>query len=295
MSYEDVMDQEIQTIKTFNDKWTNNSQLGHEDIFNKESEITQWILRRNGWATNDDLAKFLKDKHQILDAGCGNGRVTALLSFLSPESEITGFDINPSVAKLNLVNNPNVSIKKQDLMKSNIGRFDFIYCQEVLHHVVNPQVAFQNLVDSLNPNGIIAIYVYKKKSVLREFTDEYIREKLAKIDYPEAIEMMSEISAFGKTLSKLDVEVEIDKVSLLEIPAGRYTVQRLFYHFFFKCFWNDGLSSSENNAINYDWYGPQIASKHTMTEILDWFEKSDLTVTHEFEDEYGITVHGQKN
>jgi len=43
------MNEEVQTKKAFNDKWTNNSNLGHGDIFKEESEITQWILNRNGW------------------------------------------------------------------------------------------------------------------------------------------------------------------------------------------------------------------------------------------------------
>jgi arsenite methyltransferase len=288
------MNEEVQTKKAFNDKWTNNSKLGHEDIFKEESEITQWILNRNGWGSFADLSSFLKNKSVILDAGCGNGRVTALFSFLAPKSQIIGFDINPGVAESNLADSQNIKIQEHDLMNVNTGSFDFIYSQEVLHHVLDPQLAFQNLVDSLNQGGTIAIYVYKKKSVVREFTDEYIREKLAEMDYYDAIKLMSEITTFGKTLAGVDVEIEIEKVDLIGIPAGKYTIQRLLYHFFFKCFWNDGLSMSENDAINFDWYGPQIATKHTMQEVLEWFEKAGLNVTHKFEDEYGITIHGQK-
>jgi 2-polyprenyl-3-methyl-5-hydroxy-6-metoxy-1,4-benzoquinol methylase len=46
---------------------------------------------------------------------------------------------------------------------SDIGKFDFIYSQEVLHHTKDPKQAFNNLVAQLDNNGLIAIYVYKKK------------------------------------------------------------------------------------------------------------------------------------
>ena len=283
-----------QTKKVFKDKWSNNAKLGHLDIFDIDSEITQWILNRNGWKNFADLEKFLSSKLTILDAGCGNGRITALFSKLAPTSKITGWDINPETAQRNLSDNKNVEILKQDLMDLNNSKFDFIYSQEVLHHVESPRLAFQNLVSSLNYDGTIAIYVYKKKAPIREFTDEYIRNQIRNLNYEEALHLMSDITNFGKKLSDLGIEIEIDEVKILEIPAGKYDLQRLFYHFFAKCFWNDGLTKEENDAINFDWYGPQLASKHTIQEILSWFEDCELKVTRQVEDEYGITVHGQK-
>lgn len=283
-----------QTKRVFKEKWENHSQLGYDDIMNINSEITGWILQRNGWKSYEDLSDFLSLHPKILDAGCGNGRVTALFSKLAPNNSVTGFDINPEIAIQNLSENDNVQIVKHDLMNVSNERFDFIYSQEVLHHVENPKKAFENLVDSLNTGGVIAIYVYKKKSAIREYTDEYIRGLLLDMDYRVAIKLMSEVSDFGKALTDLNANVKIDGVELLDIPAGTYSVQRLFYHFFFKCFWNSGLTKSENDAINFDWYGPQIASKHTSDEILSWFEESNLQVSLHSEDEYGITVHGQK-
>jgi len=291
---EEVLNITDQTKKVFKDKWTNNSLLGYSDIFDIDSEITQWVLNRNGWKNFSDLEKLLSSKSKILDAGCGNGRITALFSKLAPASEVTGWDINPETAQHNLLSNKNVEIVKHDLMKSNNKKFDFIYSQEVLHHVENPRIAFEHLVNSLNHDGIIAIYVYKKKAPIREFTDEYIRNRIANLNYEEAIALMSEISSFGKKLSEINIEIDVDEIKLLEIPSGKYDLQRLFYHFFVKCFWNDGLTKKENDAINFDWYGPQIASKHTIDEVQAWFETSKLEITHSLEDEYGITLHGKK-
>jgi hypothetical protein len=59
-----------------------------------------------------------------------------------------------------------------------------------------------------------------------------------------------------------------------------------------KCFWNDELSFEENAVINYDWYHPQLATRHTVEEVRGWFASAGLDVVHEFVDEYGVTMRG---
>ena len=281
-----------QTRNSFRDKWENNQKLGYSDIMDESSEITSWVLNRNGWQNFASLSDFLNSKSQILDAGCGNGRITFLFSQLAKNNSITGVDINPEVAQSNLRSISNINIEYHNLLEPVPNRYDFIYSQEVLHHTQNPRLAFGNLASALNLGGILAIYVYKIKGPVREFTDEFIRSKLKNLPYEEAVYLMKEISNFGNSLSNLHVTVDIGQVSLLDIPAGTYPIQRLFYHFFFKCFWNPNLSIEENDAINFDWYSPQLASKHTTLEITQWFKEENLEIVHQFEDEYGITMHG---
>jgi hypothetical protein len=71
-------------------------------------------------------------------------------------------------------------------------------------------------------------------------------------------------------------------------------VQRFIYHFFMKCFWNPELSFHDNAVINYDWYHPQLCSRHTVEEVRKWFQRAGLSVTREFVDFYGITMHGRR-
>ncbi len=73
----------METKKAFNDKWNNNPSCIFQETLNPKSEIFQWIINRNGFRNKEDLREFLKDKKRILDAGCGNGRVTALLILYS--------------------------------------------------------------------------------------------------------------------------------------------------------------------------------------------------------------------
>jgi SAM-dependent methyltransferase len=290
---------ENNTAKSFHDKWHKNKDLAFQNTLKEGSEIQNWILNRNGLDSLKALKDFLKNKKRILDAGCGNGRVTALLAMNRHQgTEIVGIDLTAAdVAKENLEGIPNTSFYTKDLMQDNsdIGKFDFIYCQEVLHHTPDPFRSFSNLVkNNLAENGTIAIYVYKKKAPLREFTDDFIREKIGNMPYEEAMKHCDQITELAKSLSKDKTEFYCPDIEVMGITAGNYTPQRFIYHFFMKCFWNDELSFEQNSAINYDWYHPQNCSRHTLSEVEDWFKKENLKITHSFQDHYGITMHGVK-
>jgi SAM-dependent methyltransferase len=273
-----------------------NEQLTFADALSADSDIHRWILTRNGFATDAELEAFLRAKRRILDAGCGNGRVTALLRERShPEAAIVGIDlVSADVATKNLAQYPGVQIRQGDLLGdlSALGEFDFIYCQEVLHHTADPARAFRNLCNLLAPQGEIAIYVYKQKAPAREFVDDYVRERIKDLPYDEAIKVCREITALGRALWESGHKVRVPEVGLLGIEAGEYEVQRFVYHFFMKCFWNPELSFDDNVAINYDWYHPALASRHTSHEVEGWFRDAGLEVTQRCVDYYGITMRG---
>lgn len=290
---------ENNTAKSFHDKWHQNKDLAFQSTLKEGSDIQNWILTLNGWNTLNGLKDFLNNKKTILDAGCGNGRVTALLSMNAPlDSKITGIDLTAAdVAAENLHGIKNTSFYTKDLMADNsdLGKFDFIYCQEVLHHTNNPFQSFSNLVKyNLSKKGTIAIYVYKKKAPIREFTDDFIRDKIANMPYEEVMKHCDQITKFSKNISEQKQEFYCPEIELLGIPAGNYTPQRFIYHFFMKCFWSEELNFEQNSAINYDWYHPQNCTRHNMNEINEWYDRNNLEVTHAYEDFYGITMHGIK-
>jgi SAM-dependent methyltransferase len=287
------------TARSFFDKWHENPRAFYEETLREGSETQNWILNRNGFSAPSDLRAFLADKRRVLDAGCGNGRVTALLRRYSDPAttEIVGIDlVAADVARANLAAERNVQFLQKDLLGdlSDLGTFDFIYCQEVLHHTSDPRRAFANLCRLLAPGGEIAIYVYKQKAPTREFVDDFIRSKISHLPYAEAMEHCRAITDLGRALTEAKCEVTVPAVPLLGIEAGRYDVQRFIYHFFMKCFWNPAMSYEENVAVNYDWYHPQVASRHTLTETEAWFQAAGLDIVHRHTDFYGITVRGRK-
>jgi 2-polyprenyl-3-methyl-5-hydroxy-6-metoxy-1,4-benzoquinol methylase len=152
------------TAKSFKDKWEQNQGLLFEQTQDDGSDTNSWNLKRNGFADPAEFQNYLKGKKRILDAGCGNGRVTALLRKLSsPEdTEVVGIDlVSAKVARKNLKQFERVRIIEKDLLGDlhDLGCFDFIYCQEVLHHTDNPQAVFNNLISILEPDGEMAVYI----------------------------------------------------------------------------------------------------------------------------------------
>jgi SAM-dependent methyltransferase len=287
-----------QTFTSFKDKWENNPDLAFAMTQREGSEIHDWIVNRNGFADAGELRAYLAGKKRILDAGCGNGRVTALLHTNSgPTAQVVGVDLTAAdVARRNLEGLPRLRIEQGDLLGdlSALGTFDFIYCQEVLHHTRDPKGAFVNLTGLLEPGGEIAIYVYKVKAPAREFVDDYVRRAISGLPYADAMKAMEQITELGRVLSDVQGKVKVPAVDVLGIEAGEYEVQRFLYHFFCKCFWNADLSFEANVAINYDWYHPQLCTRHTVQEVREWFRDAGLAVNHEHVDPYGITMRGRK-
>ena len=293
------MSDKTNTRQSFSDKWSKNTDCAFEQTITEGTDIFNWILTRNGFADPSLLRKFLSNKKRILDGGCGNGRVTALLRKYSEEktTEIVGIDlVAADVARKNLENERNMRFETKDLLEdlSDLGKFDFIYCQEVLHHTANPAGAFDNLVGLLEDEGEIAIYVYKQKAPIREYVDDYVRDRIGNIPYEDAYKACEQITMLGKALADAKIKIEVPDVDLLEIKGGEYDLQRFVYHFFMKCFWNDELSMNDNVVINYDWYHPQLCTRHTIEEVREWFAKNGLEIVQECVDFYGITVRGKK-
>jgi SAM-dependent methyltransferase len=285
-----------QTAKSFSEKWHNNRQLAFATTLDESSDIQHWILTRNGLDDLEGLRNWLSGRRRVLDAGCGNGRVTALLRRYAPDAtEVVGIDLTAAdVAAENLAGAPNMHFEQRDVLGdlTGLGEFDLIYCQEVLHHTGDPAAAFANLAKLLAPDGEIAIYVYKVKPAIREFSDDYVRSRVSNLPYDDAMRAMREITELGRALSELKAEVTIPEISVLEIPAGTHDVQRLIYNYFTKMFWSPEMDFEANAAINYDWYHPQLATRHTLGEVQGWFETAGLKIVHELVDPYGVTVHG---
>lgn len=290
------MKTKVQTAQSFSDKWHNNRQLAFDETLREGSDILNWILTRNGLGTVPKLESWLAGRKRILDAGCGNGRVTALLRRHAPEeAQVVGIDLTAAhIAAQNLEGTKNVHFQQQDLLGdlSGLGKFDLIYCQEVLHHTADPEGAFQNLSLSLAPGGEIAIYVYKIKAPLREFCDDLVRSRISNLPYEDAMSAMNQVTELGRALAEVKANVTVPDVDVLGIQAGTYDVQRLIYHFFAKCFWNPEMDFESNAAINFDWYHPQLCTRHTLEEVEGWFARARLHIVHRCVDHYGITVRG---
>lgn len=107
-------------------------------------------------------ADFFPGK-KILDAGCGNGRFAYYAGKYG--AEVWAIDLGPAVEVARRNNESrNVHVVQADLHNPPFAleSFDFIYSIGVLHHLPDPEAAFQNLLRFLKPGGSVQIYLYWK-------------------------------------------------------------------------------------------------------------------------------------
>ncbi len=173
---------------------------------------------------------------------------------------------------------------------------DLIFSEGVLHHTDSTERALKSLARLLKPGGRFLFYVYRKKGPIREFTDDYIRDKLQAMTPREAWDALIPLTKLGKTLGALDIEIDVpEKIDLLEIPAGRINLQRLFYWHVFKAFYRSDMSLDELNHINFDWYAPRNAHRQRPEEVRRWCRDAGLAIEREIVELAGITVIARKD
>jgi SAM-dependent methyltransferase len=273
--------QEVATDETFAFKW---QLIGASYGYEEQTRSTRqnWYLERFGFDTRDRLLEFLQSKTLILDAGTGSGVDSAL--FAESGKVVIAADLSQQAALAtyrHLGHLANVHVLQADLrqLPFEAGIFDYISCDQVLHHTPNTADSFAALVRYLRHDGYIAIYVYKRKSPVREFTDDYIRQYTTQLTATECYEFCQAITSLGKALSDLRTEVIIPvDIPLLDIKAGPQDVQRFFYWNVMKCFWNDDYDFITNTVINFDWYHPHYAWRHTPEEVQSWLNLHGLEV-----------------
>jgi arsenite methyltransferase len=246
------------------------------------------------------MREFFGSREWILDAGCGAGFATSAWmdeSWSGGGAQWVGCDISAAidVARERLGSFPDTHFVQADVSRPpfRADSFDVVFAEGVLHHTPSTRAAFDALVPLLAPGGELMIYVYRRKSPIREFTDDLVRERIAGMSPEEAWEALRPLTRLGQALAELGVEVEVpEDVPLLEIEAGRYDVQRLVYWHVAKLFWNPALTFEENVHLNFDWYAPRYAHRHTEEEVRGWYAEAGLEVTRFDVHEAGFTVRG---
>ena len=175
--------EEVGTDETFSFKW---KLIGDSYGYEKNTRLNRqnWYLERFGFDTRDDLLNFLKTKKMVLDAGIGSGVDVAM--FAESGTTVIAIDLSKDAALAtyrHLSHLPNVHVLQADLcaLPFQAGVFDFISCDQVLHHTVSPTDSFAALARHLCRGGHIAIYVYRHKGSIREFTDDYLRNYTTKM------------------------------------------------------------------------------------------------------------------
>ncbi len=237
----------------------------------------------------------------LLDAGCG-AALSALELFRDRLAAVRylGVDVSDAVdaaaARFAALGLP-AGFLQSDLRRLPLtdSSVDVIFSEGVLHHTDSTEAALKGLARLLRPGGRFLFYVYRKKGAVREFTDDYIRDRLRELSPEEAWKSLLPLTRLGNALGKLDVEVDVpEAVELLGIPAGPISVQRLFYWYFCKAFHHPDFTIDEMNHLNYDWYAPANAHRQTPEQVRHWCTDAGLGIERENVEESGITIVARK-
>ena len=286
----------VRTEMAFSAKWKNHHKNHHAKYWIDWQR--NWFLERFGWKSISQFNTFLKSQNSILDAGTGIGNSAKMLS-ANKSSTVFALDASDSIdfAYKKYGKVPNIHFIQADIRQLPFKKsfFDYIFSDQVLHHTKNTSTSFKYLTKFLAKNGYISIYVYNKKAPVREYVDDYIRNRTVKMSVEECTEFSKDMAHLGKALSKLNKKITIPRdIPLLGVKAGTYDVQRFIYWNFLKCFWDESDDFERSVGVNFDWYYPKFAYRHTPNEVKKWFREQKIKISTFNEIESGISVTGKK-
>lgn len=269
-----------QTNDVFSDKWEKVEKM--EKIEEAEKFQFKWYLDLYGFKNEEQLKIFLQSKKVILDAGCGLGYKAAWFAKLAPNSIVIGMDFSEAakIAANKYKDVTNLYFIQGDISdtKLNSGVVDYVSCDQVIMHTEVPENTFKHLTDITSHDGEFACYVYSKKALPRELLDDYFRQNVMDFDSEKVWEMSRQLTKLGKTLSELNINIDVPDIPLLNIKGGNYDLQRFIYWNFIKCFWRDDFGVELSDATNFDWYSPSNAKRFSEEEYKKMIGVNNLEI-----------------
>lgn len=259
--------------------------------------MRDFFWTRFGFKSDADVANLFKERI-VLHAGIGSGQEEQY--YLPHCREVWGVDISESVDACRKnweVNYPDLAprlrLAQADIMAMPFEDevFDIVISDGVLHHTPDTFKALAAICAKVKRGGLVIFYVYRKKAPVREFVDDYLRCQVSGLAPEEAWRRLQPLTALARELSRKRIGVEVPQsMPELGLERGEYDLQRWLYWNFMKFYWNEALDFDENNHVNFDWYYPKYAWRHTPDEVREWLRRLEMTIERLHEGESGISV-----
>lgn len=189
----------------------NNRELVTLYFHNSELQ-TQWA-----W---EALSHYqFKGDENILDFGCGDGKLSALMSFMVPEGAVTGVDISESMLAYSRKMFPASYYKNLAFHRSEDVDFELVLSGEsydlvtsfcVFHLVPNPQTVFLNIRKKMKDSGSLVLTLPIGRN--REFFLAALKEMEKRgLTFPEPTHesvQMRDPEVIGQVLSDSGFELQ---------------------------------------------------------------------------------------
>lgn len=267
--------------ESYDDLWQKFGDATYDDLEFSNFQY-QWFLKRFG-LTEQQFHDLIEDK-TVLEVGTGAG---AFIRNLLPAKVIYGIDSSLSgivVAEQRYGNlagvHGKIKLFKRDFYNMPFeypqvipSRFDVVIADQVLHHMPDTFQALCKAVNLVKSEGTILFYVYKKKFFLREWMDDSIRFFTTRMSMKNCLKFSRFMYRLGKVLHQIHPRLHL-----------------WIYWRVAKCFYNPKFTYENNLRINYDWYSPPIAHRHTLSEVYEWTHALHLEIQHLDEGRSGISV-----
>ena len=158
------------TIRNFGHEWKLWNSFGWDDHVTMET--TRKIFEYKVMFAPEELTGKL-----VLDAGCGNGRYSAVA--LERGAEVVGVDLSEAVDVCweNTKKDPKMHVIQGDLFRLPLKKsaFDFVFSNGVLMHTGNAHKAFLSIASHLKDGGLITAHLYHKGNPFYELNDRWLR------------------------------------------------------------------------------------------------------------------------
>lgn len=236
------------TVRNFGDEWKYWDDFGWSG--GEPTLQTKQIFDYKVLATPEELTGKL-----VLDAGCGNGRYTAVARAYG--GTVVGVDLSDAVdvAFKNLGRDEGVHIVQGDLFKLPFKKriFGFVFSNGVLMHTGDARRAFHSIASHMAPDGAITVHLYHKGNFIYEFNDWWMRIITTRLPLSFMYWFSSVLTWIATHLPRRFVEFGLNSLFRIEHHA----------HY------------------NFDWYTAPIATHHTYPEVYGWLKEANLHLVHD--------------
>ena len=133
-----------------------------------ESQMVEQLCTYSGYSED-----WFKGK-KVLDAGCGNGRWSYVLSELG--ADVMAIDQSSNginSVKTLLANHPTFNAQQADILSPLpfSSEFDLVWCYGVTHHTGYTELACKNVAATVKPGGRLFLMIYGEPTKLHEFAE----------------------------------------------------------------------------------------------------------------------------